>query len=101
MATKSRSGAYFKFGIAATNRRELLDRALLRRFDAVVEFPLPSPRQLFRMIELDTGMLPLGVRQRIHADAVSQAWSHAEITTAILRERKREVLATYGRRAKK
>ncbi len=87
--------------IAATNRRDLLDRALLRRFDAVVEFPLLSPRQLFRMIELDAAMLPLDVRQRIHADAVSQALSPAEITTAILRERKRIVLATYGRRSKK
>ena len=87
--------------IAATNRRDLLDRALLRRFDAVVEFPRPSPRQLFRMIELDAAMLSLGVRQRIHAEAISQDWLHAEIATAILRERKREVLATYGRRAKK
>ena len=29
--------------VAATNHPQLLDRALFRRFDSVIEYPLPSP----------------------------------------------------------
>lgn len=38
--------------IAATNHGELLDRAVWRRFDLVLEFPLPTPDQLERTIDL-------------------------------------------------
>jgi SpoVK/Ycf46/Vps4 family AAA+-type ATPase len=30
--------------IAASNHPQLLDRALFRRFETVVDYPLPSPR---------------------------------------------------------
>lgn len=38
--------------IAATNFEALLDRAVFRRFDAILPFPLPEPEQLAQLIVL-------------------------------------------------
>ena len=36
--------------VAATNHPQLLDRALFRRFDSVIEYPLPSPEVVRAMM---------------------------------------------------
>lgn len=38
--------------IAATNHEDILDRAVWRRFDEVIEFPLPNHQQLQQVLEL-------------------------------------------------
>jgi SpoVK/Ycf46/Vps4 family AAA+-type ATPase len=42
------------FIVAATNLAATIDQAVVRRFDEVVEFPLPSPAEIRRMIRLKT-----------------------------------------------
>ena len=37
--------------ICATNLPEMLDKALFRRFDEVIEFPLPSSKEMIAMIK--------------------------------------------------
>jgi AAA+ superfamily predicted ATPase len=41
--------------IAATNQREMLDDALLRRFDNIIGFSLPSEQEIKSLIELTLG----------------------------------------------
>ena len=41
--------------IAATNHPEILDHALIRRFDDVVEYHLPSPRQAVDLLQTRLG----------------------------------------------
>jgi SpoVK/Ycf46/Vps4 family AAA+-type ATPase len=41
--------------IAATNHPELLDRAILRRFDLVLEVPLPGPNEREEILRLSLG----------------------------------------------
>lgn len=43
--------------IAATNHRELLDPAIWRRFDVVVDFPLPTPAGLRDVIAQELGSI--------------------------------------------
>lgn len=81
--------------IGATNHPELLDRALLRRFDSILEFAPPSDEQIKTLLE--TNLRPLCV-SRLNWKAVvekAQGLSQSEIAraaenavkTAILDER--------------
>ncbi len=68
--------------VATTNHPQLLDRAMFRRFDSVLEFPLPTPKlaeQLMRrrLASLETGDMDW---RRVAKAAVSL--SHSELTLA-------------------
>lgn len=39
--------------IAATNLPESLDKALFRRFDDIIQFPLPSEKEILQLLELE------------------------------------------------
>lgn len=69
--------------VCSTNHPSLLDRALLRRYDQVLEFDAPSPSQIQRLIT--TNLAPLkGTRfawKRICAEA--EGLSQAEIVRAV------------------
>ena len=74
---------------AATNHEEILDRALWRRFDEVVEFPLPTVREIRMLLGrglkyVKSGPLPIdemGTRLRglPHAAVEATAWTAIRI----------------------
>jgi SpoVK/Ycf46/Vps4 family AAA+-type ATPase len=79
--------------VAATNHPQLLDRALFRRFDSVIEYPLPSPEIVRAIIRNRLATVQLG---RIVWKTVAQAadgLSHADITAAAERAAKDTILA--------
>lgn len=79
--------------VAATNHPQLLDRAIFRRFDAVVEYPLPSPDVARAIIRNRLATLGLGQIAWNEIDQASIGLSHAEITLAAERAAKDAILA--------
>ena len=78
--------------VAATNHPQLLDRALFRRFDSVIEYPLPSAEIVRAIIRNRLAAVRTG---RIAWTTVTQAaegLSHAEITLAAERAAKDTIL---------
>lgn len=79
--------------IAATNHARLLDRALFRRFDAVIEYQLPS--QLIAK-EIMQGRLALLDTSGVNWDAAvdaSDGLSHADLTRACEQAAKNAILS--------
>lgn len=67
--------------IAATNHRSILDRALFRRFDAVLVYEMPDAEQAVAIMKARLGSLAKGVRwSRIAAAA--EGLSHADLVKA-------------------
>jgi SpoVK/Ycf46/Vps4 family AAA+-type ATPase len=68
--------------VAASNHPQLLDRAVFRRFDLVVEYPLPTPEVARAVIR--NRLATMGPRRWAwdHVDDAAVGLSHAEITTA-------------------
>jgi SpoVK/Ycf46/Vps4 family AAA+-type ATPase len=79
--------------VAATNRRDLLDPALVRRFDAVIEYHQPSADTVQRVIAAVGKDLPADLARRMERDALMSGWSHATLVNELLRARKAQVLA--------
>jgi SpoVK/Ycf46/Vps4 family AAA+-type ATPase len=68
--------------VGATNHVNLLDRALFRRFDATIEFPLPTPAVAERVMRARLGLLDtskLNWPEIVHA---AGDLSHADLTRA-------------------
>jgi transitional endoplasmic reticulum ATPase len=69
--------------IAATNRRDLIDPALLRpgRIDAIVELPLPDKKTREKIFEVHTRNMPLeqGIKVSAYAEK-TEGWNGAEIS---------------------
>ncbi len=84
--------------IAATNHPELLDPAVWRRFDRIVEFPLPTREEISSTISRvlnkldDGGSSPL----RESVATMLQGQSFAEVTRELLRMRRAAVLKGLG-----
>ncbi len=79
--------------VAATNHPHLLDRAMFRRFDAVIEYPLPSGAIAEDVVRTRLANVLL---IDVDWDAVrtaSQGLSHAELTLAAERAAKDAILA--------
>jgi SpoVK/Ycf46/Vps4 family AAA+-type ATPase len=79
--------------IAATNHPQLLDRAMFRRFDSVIEYPLPTGDIVKALIRNRLATIRL---ERIGWQAVAKAaegLSHAEITLAAERAAKDAILS--------
>ncbi|WP_344732710.1 ATP-binding protein [Nocardioides fonticola] len=90
--------------VAATNHRQILDRALFRRFDMVLDYALPDSKQGVAVMRRRLGTLAKGVRWASlgtameglsHADLVRAAESAAkgviltggtQVTTEVLRD---------------
>jgi len=78
--------------IAATNHAKLLDRALFRRFDAVIEYRLPSAKIA---IEVMRGRLALLNTTKVDWQLVAEAaedLSHADVTRACEQAAKNTIL---------
>jgi SpoVK/Ycf46/Vps4 family AAA+-type ATPase len=79
--------------VAATNYPKLLDRALFRRFEAVVEYPLPSRHVAERVLRARLALLDTSL---VHWDQVLQAsdgLSHADLSRACEQAAKNAILA--------
>jgi SpoVK/Ycf46/Vps4 family AAA+-type ATPase len=69
--------------IAATNHPEILDSALFRRFDDVIEYSLPAAEQVQQIVRARLGSFApssLSLKALVHAAA---GLSHAEVARAI------------------
>lgn len=67
--------------IAATNHRTILDRALFRRFDAVLTYALPDAKQAQTVIRKRLGSLAKGVSFSGLSEA-TKGLSHADLVKA-------------------
>lgn len=67
--------------VAATNHRAILDRALFRRFDAVLTYTLPDTRQSVGVIRARLGSLATGT-SLAKLSAYTDGLSHADLVKA-------------------
>lgn len=79
--------------VAATNHPQLLDRAMFRRFDSVIRFPLPTPEIGRTVIRNRLANVRLGRIAWAKVDRSLTGLSHAEITLAAERSAKDAILA--------
>jgi SpoVK/Ycf46/Vps4 family AAA+-type ATPase len=78
--------------VAATNHPQLLDQAMFRRFDAVVEYPLPTPEVVREVIRNRLAGTRLGKISWSQVDKASKGLSHADVTLAAERAAKDAIL---------
>jgi SpoVK/Ycf46/Vps4 family AAA+-type ATPase len=76
--------------IAATNHKELLDPAVWRRFEAIIEFGLPSPTDVRRTVELY--LAGLGTQWSDILATTLHGLSYADIERLIRRARREAVI---------
>lgn len=67
--------------IAATNHRQILDRALFRRFDMVLDYALPDAKQGTAVMRGRLGKLAKGIRWA-SLTAAMEGLSHADLVRA-------------------
>ena len=76
------------FIIAATNRKDLIDSALLRpgRIDAILELPVPNTQTRLKILEVHTKAMPLDKSVALsHLAEKTEGWTGADIA-AVCRE---------------
>ncbi|GLJ61661.1 ATPase [Microbacterium barkeri] len=78
--------------IAATNHPQLLDNALFRRFDTVMDFELPDDEGLRLVIKNRLASFQIGNLSWPRVVAAARGLSHAEVATAAENAAKRAVL---------
>ena len=81
--------------IAATNHEHMLDKALFRRFDDVIEFPMPSEKSAEKLI---LNKLQCVEKENLNWNALAKetkGMSYAEISKAITESLKTSVLNKY------
>lgn len=82
--------------VAATNHPNLLDRAIFRRFDAVIEYPMPTAaivREVIRNRLANVGLSRVAWSQ---VTKIAAGLSHADITLAAERAAKGAILEGRG-----
>jgi len=77
--------------IAATNHEELLDPAVWRRFEVVVDFAIPSEEGVRRIIQLHLGDIPAGSEWQTVLTRALEGLSYADIER-VVRQAKREAV---------
>ena len=78
--------------VAATNHPQLLDRAAFRRFDLVIEYPLPTPEIARTVIRNRLAMLGTRGLNWKKVDEFAAGLSHAELTLACEQAAKQAIL---------
>lgn len=68
--------------VAATNYKKLLDFALFRRFDDIINYKLPTPEQIRPLIENRLASFSCDINDWPKLEKLSEGLSHAEITRA-------------------
>ncbi len=79
--------------VAATNHPQLLDRAMFRRFDSVIEYPLPTDEVIQAVIKNRLASVRLGRVAWAQVASAARGLSHSEITLAAERAAKDVILA--------
>lgn len=79
--------------VAATNHPQLLDNAIFRRFDTVMDFELPDDECVRAVIKNRLAQFHTSNLSWSRIDAAARGLSHAEISTAAENAAKRTVLA--------
>lgn len=79
--------------VAATNHPQLLDRAMFRRFDAVIEYPLPTAEVICEVIKNRLADVVLGKIAWTMVKEAASGLSHSEITLAAERAAKDVILS--------
>lgn len=82
--------------VAGTNHPQLLDRAMFRRFDEVIEYPLPSPEIVREIVRNRLAAVKLARITWSQVAAAAEGLSHAEITLASERAAKDAILNRSG-----
>lgn len=78
--------------VAATNHPQLLDSAMFRRFDAVIEYPLPTPPVIKALVLNRLATIKIGRVSWGHVTKAAAGLSHAEVTMAAERAAKDLIL---------
>jgi len=78
--------------VAATNHPQLLDSAMFRRFDAVIEYPLPTAPVIKALVLNRLANIKLGRVSWSHVTKAAAGLSHAEVTMAAERAAKDLIL---------
>ena len=68
--------------VAATNHVELLDRAVFRRFDAIIPFDKPTRDQLVDLIKLRLGSMGVRDEAAERLAGTAEGWSFADVVRA-------------------
>ncbi len=79
--------------VAATNHAEVLDRAFYRRFDAVVEYELPTPDVSLQVLRNRLALMETAALNWREACAAATGLSHAELARGCDEAAKDAVLA--------
>jgi SpoVK/Ycf46/Vps4 family AAA+-type ATPase len=80
--------------IAATNFHEGLDKAIYRRFDAIIEIPLPGPEEISRLLKQTLSALDVNRAIRYEAFARSlDGFSCSDVEKIAQKAAKRSVMA--------
>lgn len=79
--------------LGATNHAQLLDRALFRRFDAVIEYPLPSGDIAAQVMRARLSILDVKTMDWAKASERAEGLSHAEIAHACAQAAKNAILS--------
>jgi len=82
--------------VAATNHRSILDRALFRRFDIVLDYALPDAKQASAVIRGRLGSLGTGLRWQSLAPSMD-GLSHADLVRAAEAAAKSVILSSGTR----
>ena len=83
--------------VAATNHPQLLDRAVFRRFDTVIDFPLPTPETARDVIRNRLAVLDTRGLGWKSVDKAAEGLSHAELTLACDQAAKETILSNRKR----
>ena len=82
--------------VATSNHPELLDKAMFRRFDAVIEYPLPDHKEARAVIRNRLASVSVGDLAWNEIDEASTGLSHADITQAAEQAAKNTILAGFN-----
>lgn len=83
--------------VAATNHPGILDRALFRRFDAVIEYVVPTPSIAERVMRARLALLDTSGLEWSQAVAAAEGLSHADIARACEQAAKTTILQRSNR----
>jgi SpoVK/Ycf46/Vps4 family AAA+-type ATPase len=79
--------------VAATNHPKILDRALFRRFDAVIEYVLPTAKSIESVIRARLALLDTSRLDWSKVLAATEGLSHADLTRACESAAKKSILS--------
>jgi SpoVK/Ycf46/Vps4 family AAA+-type ATPase len=79
--------------VAATNHPQLLDRALIRRFDAVIEYGLPSRQVAEKVMRARLALLETSAVNWPKVSVAAKGLSHADLARACEHVAKNAILA--------